>query len=568
MTAATPRSIRTVVLATAAVPVLALALLLGLPDAGPIWFMIQMLQQDVLLMMASLLIGAFALLPLARTWRTPVLDRRTMLLLALAVAALTYAGHYLVMEGYALVRDEQMVLFDAAIYGQGKLAWPLPPEWRSEAAALNLTFMLPVEQPVAWVSAYLPGNAALHALFGLLGDPALTGPVLSAVAMLALWSCARKIWPEDREVATVAVILLLVSGQFLFSGMSPWAMQAHLACNLVWLRLYLSGRARTDVAALAVGWLATGLHQPLFHPLFAGPFLLLLLRERRFGRFALYLFGYAAIGLFWLAWPRLTAELVTGPGSIAATSGVDYLSRLLLALTENSNNLGMMAANLVRFVAWQHLLLLPLLLLALRTLRGNGLAQAMLLGPLVTVVVMTLILPWQGYGFGYRYLHGQLGGMVLLAGFGWRWLVERAPGARAVLAKATVAALLITIPMQAWLVHRLYVPYAEADQLIAAAPVAYALIDGDAGYNADILLINRPDLSNRPLRLSADKVRDPAALARKICKPETRIAIGSDAFFRRIGRAYLLPPMARADAARDTLTAPYRQAGCAIVVLR
>jgi hypothetical protein len=488
-------------------------------------------------------------------------------LLALTVGGLSYAGHYFVLRDYPLTRDEQMALFDAEVFARGALVWPIPPEWRGEAAALNLTFMLPVEHPIAWISAYLPGNAALHALVGKLGDPALTGPLLSVVAIAALWSCAKRIWPEDREAATVAIVVLVGGGQFLFSGMSPYAMQAHLALNLVWLRLFIADRRSTDLVALATGWLATGLHQPIFHPLFAGPFLLNLLRERRFDRFALLTLGYGAIGLFWLFWPRLTLALVSGPGSITPDEGIDYISRLVLALSIDDTNFSVMAANLLRLAAWQHVLLIPLLVFAVRELRGNALAQAIIAGPLLTISIMTVILPWQGYGYGYRYIHGQLANLALLAGFGWRWLTAKVPAARSIMAKTTIGGVLLLVPLQAAMLHKFYGGYAAVDDVIDASGADYAMIDGSAGYQAQELVYNRPDLSNRPLRLLASKVRDPSALAARLCKPETSVMLGSSAFYNRIGAAYILPPVDRADARLPALAAPFRQAGCRIVIV-
>ena len=62
--------------------------------------------------------------------------------------------------------------------------------------------------------------------------------------------------------------------------MTAYAMPAHLCFNLLWLRLFLADRRRADLGAIAVGFIATGLHQPLFHPMFVAPFMLMLLLER------------------------------------------------------------------------------------------------------------------------------------------------------------------------------------------------------------------------------------------------------------------------------------------------
>jgi hypothetical protein len=295
--------------------------------------------------------------------------------------------------------------------------------------------------------------------------------------------------------------------------------------------------------------------------------LLVLLHQRRFARFTMFAIGYGAIGLFWLSWPKWTLALVAGPGSVIAASGVDFFSRLMLVLASNESNLGMMAANLLRFVAWQHVLLMPMLVFALGALRHNRMALALFAGPAATILIIALILPWQGYGFGYRYLHGQLAGIVLLAGFGWQKMREQLPAAHTKLALATAASLAMVIPFQALLINRIYAAYADADRTIAKAGTDYFLVDNYAGYVADILVINRPDLANRPLRLMAIAVPDPAVLARRICKPGASLALGSNAFYRRIDGAYTLPSMNRADGRMGNLKAPYEQAGCRIVVI-
>ncbi|MBW8784726.1 MAG: hypothetical protein JF593_08805 [Novosphingobium sp.] len=173
--------------------------------------------------------------------------------IALCACVICYLGHYALLLGYDLSRDEQMAVFDARIYAAGRLAWPLPPAWQPDAAMLNLLFMLPVTKPVAWVSGYLPGNAMIRVLIGAVADPALTSPLLTGGSLLLLWSCARKLWPGEREPATVAFLLLACSAQVLLMGMTAYAMPAHLFFNLLWLRLFLANRRIADLGASDVG---------------------------------------------------------------------------------------------------------------------------------------------------------------------------------------------------------------------------------------------------------------------------------------------------------------------------
>lgn len=439
--------------------------------------------------------------------RTEALGLRPAHLLAvcLGLPVICYAGHYLLLMGHALSRDEQMVGFDAAIFASGRIVAALPAYWQAHVSALNDSFMLPVTHPQAWVSGYLPMNALLHAMIGFAGDSALTAPLLVGVGAIALHGCVRILWPDNREAPVVALLLYAGSGQILFTGMTSYAMSTLLTLNLVWLWLFLRNRRSSDFAALAIGFIATGLHQPLFHPLFVLPFGLWLLHQRQWSRVAIYGLGYIALCLFWLLWPQWILTLVSGPSSIAAGQGIDYVSRLIQTVrTGDAARFANMASNLLRFVAWQHMLLIPMVAAALPMIRRGGLPLALAAGAILPVSVFVIILPYQGHGFGYRYLHGVIGNFILLAIYGWMELDNARPAWRNLLLKSSAAGAIILLPVQASMAHALYAPYAAVSRQIDRIPADYVIIsEEDASFASD-LVINRPDLSNRPIRLLAE----------------------------------------------------------------
>jgi hypothetical protein len=60
-----------------------------------------------------------------------------------------------------------------------------------------------------------------------------------------------------------------------------------------------------------------------------------------------------------------------------------------------------MALNLLRFVAWQHLLLVPLVVAGVRAARrGDGMVAALAAGPALMIVITCVLLPYQGHGWG------------------------------------------------------------------------------------------------------------------------------------------------------------------------
>lgn len=516
-----------------------------------------------------LLLGACLLLPFC-LWRLP--SRSGPLMGSWRVAAAgagcmalaAWAGHHWILSGYDLSRDEQMATFDAAVFARGIFAAPLPEMWRHHSDALNTMFMYQADPRAAWISDYLPLNAAFRAIVGALATPALTGPLMILIGGLALWSCARRIWPDDREPAMVGLLLYIGSAQILANGMTAYAMPGHLALNLVWLRLFLHRRTWSDAMALVVGFVAVGLHQPIMHPIFAAPILSLLLLERNWRRAALYFVGYLAIGCFWYLWPSWVASIVQMSPPDAGGGTADYLNRLVSALAKGGD-LGAadMMANLLRFVAWEHLLLIPLALAGLGAARREWLPAALAGGILLTVIVMTIILPYQGHGFGYRYLHGLIGNFILLALFGWKSLGAALPRWRPLLIRTTLAGLVVLLPVQMWMAHAFYAAPARISKQIDQMDADYAVIGGsDAPFAAD-LVINPPYLDRRPLRLLRERI-DPAT-ARAICSERSSVAlIGSDvtepiiAYFGFGGGR-------EGEAANRTLESMLRSAGCDMV---
>lgn len=492
--------------------------------------------------------------PLTGLWRLP-------LIVGSILALAAYAGHYLLLGGYDLSRDEQMAVFDAAIFTRGELVAPLGGVWRHHAEALNMMFMYPTSETAGWISAYLPLNAGLRTLFGLVGDAAWTGPAMLLLGAAALWGCAVRIWPDHREAAVVALLLYVGSAQVLFNAMTAYAMPAHLALNLCWLWLFLRRTAWADVMALAVGFIAVGLHQPIMHPMFAAPILLLLPLRREWRRAALYFLGYAAIGAFWAWWPNAMWSLVEADTLAPKAEGIDYVSRLIATLVEGDGmRLANMVANILRFFAWQHLLLLPLLLPGILIARKDRLAGALAGGILLTFIVMLIILPYQGHGFGYRYFHGLIGNFILLGVYGWMTLGQECARWRSLLVRTSVAGLVILFPVQAWMAHAFYAPFAHISAQIDESGATYAVVGrADAAFSAD-LVNNSPFLDKYPIRLLREGVTP--ALARQICASRPAVALVGQELLQPITAYYLLAPADGTDDANRTIFGELERAGC------
>jgi hypothetical protein len=436
-------------------------------------------------------------------------------LLALAVVAVCWAGTFLVYDDYALSMDEFLARFDAQILATGRLAATIPEVWRPYAVALQPKFVLQTADHSHWVSPYLPVNAAFLALTSRLGAMSLAPPLWAGLAVAAVFGIARRLWPDRPAAAWVAALLLATSAQVLVTAMTPYAMSAHLALNLTWLWLVLRGGRLGHGAAAGVALLATGLHQMVFHPLFAAPFILEMWLAKRWKPALWHSCAYAAICVFWMIYPGLLFHALTSPGATGAPANAGAQAVSLLRLFQPVNALGFTIENIVRFVSWQSLLAAPLAAAAIApALRRGGVARALALGPLLTIAAMAVLMPYQGHGWGYRYLHGQVGSVCLLAAWGWDRLGDNvdATGRRmreAVFAAAAAASLLVLFPWRAWQAHATEHQHAVAMRQLQALPADVVVVRGNGAAAIDIDSVrNDPFLRNRPLVMYGPKLTD------------------------------------------------------------
>ncbi|WBY09752.1 hypothetical protein PIB19_10985 [Sphingomonas sp. 7/4-4] len=480
---------------------------LAIPQ-GPLitrWLFLHQDLQAGIALIACWLLAWWIKLPLALPLQPP---RLAFVLGAAAVFALgLWAGAHALMLDYPLTRDELMAGFDQANFTAGRLSALLPTVWTGYGLALVPDFLLDVPGQALLASAYGPVNSAMRAAFGFVADPALLNPLLAAAGLIALHRIARRLFADSPGAQWLVLIGYVLSAQIAVNAMTSYAMTAHLAFNLIWLALFLRDKWWSHMLAALVGALAIGLHQVVFHPLFAGPFILWLLRERRWRLFAGYAAVYFAALGFWMSWPQMVTAaggMTAHSGSIVGAGGFVTNRVLPLLFRDRGGDLSLMFYNLVRAVVWNAAFLLPCVLLAIPAVRRReGLTTPLAAGVLLTIFAMTILLAYQGHGWGYRYIHGLLGNCLLLAGYGYRELARReervATGFVAFLTAAT-------LPIADWLLattHGFVAPYARLSALIARQDVDFVIVDTNGPGFAMDQVRNRPDLSNRPLIFSS-----------------------------------------------------------------
>ena len=112
----------------------------------------------------------------------------------------------------------------------------------------------------------------------------------------------------------------------------------------------------------------------------------------------------------------------------------------------------------------------------------------------------------------YRYLHGLLGTLSLLAAWSWTRLTQGPDpaaqrAARAVFAAAAAASLAILLPIRLWQVHAFVHPYAVAERAIQATPADLVLVDSSAMWFGADLVRNDPFLTRRPLVMELGELK-------------------------------------------------------------
>lgn len=500
--------------------------------------------QDLPVSMVLLVLFALcAVIPFSTRIQITASSRWQVWLGAFLLVLFLWWGTHALMLNYPLTRDEHMVVFDAAIFGQLKLYARLEAQWQPFATALVPAFLLDVPDHTFLVSAYGPGNAMLRAAFGSLLDPALMNPVLAGAGLIALNHIARRLFPKNDGAVAVALLGYVLSAQVLVNAMTTYAMTPHLVLNLIWLALFLEDRRWTHALAILIGAWAIGLHQIIFHPLFAGPLILTLLARGRWGMFAAYAAVYAGAVVFWAGYPTLLmrlADVQASSGSGAGLSG--FVSSRVLPLLRDNHVVGLifMIYNLSRFVAWAPAFMLPLAAASWPAIRDNqGMALPLFAGVALTFVMMMVLLPYQGHGWGYRYLHPVLGNIMLLGGYGYARLaaanISRTNG---FVVACSATTLILILPFLLYTTHKFVSPYATLTELVKRQSTDFVVIDTEAPSAAIDIVRNRPDLSNRPLVFSSKDLTQAGLL--ELCR-RGRIAFITRKDFHRAGFVPNLP---------------------------
>ena len=421
---------------------------------------------------------------------------RAVAVLAALIFLISVVTWYRVHHAVLLTMDEFTSDFQAHILARGELRATVPTEWQPYLDAMAPVFTAYRDLRGGWLSQYLPGYALLKTPFVMTGLEVLLNPILAALSVVLIAAIARRLWPGEGLRPGMALAFFVTSSEVLMTSGTGYSMPAHLALNLLWLWLYQRGDGRSWGLALAVGVLAMGLHNPMPHALFVAPFLLRLVRERRWQRVGAAVIAYGLGSLIWIAWLRMANPFARegGPGLFSMFAMPNALAFWLQGL------------NLSLLFTWHA----PLF----GALAAIGLVRARREGPVMTDVALGVVFTLlfylffpltQGHGWGYRYAYQVLGNLALLAAVGTPSLLAAAGARRAqgLLVASFATALLVQVPVRFYQGERFIRPYAAAYRYVASRPARVVLVHGDSIWYGRDLIRNGPYLGGQPVVLAA-----------------------------------------------------------------
>ncbi len=427
---------------------------------------------------------------------------RQVVAIALATLVLVGLGAFVLYHAADKTVAENAARFQAEVFRQGRPLSPLPGEWAEYAHAMHPGVVFRDDASGLWGTVQGPAFAGLRAAFSLVGLGAASNAVFTALGVLLVAAIARRLWPDRIDAPIIAAALLATSPQFLMTGMtgSPWA--AVLCLNLAWLWCFLRNDRAGHLLAALIGIAAVGLHQIHVHALFVLPFMLVMLRDRRWLLAAFYVTVYGAGHLAWLYWLDIAIAATMGAG---ATPSSDIgLDAAIAALSQISfpgpTRLVVMGLDLLRLIGWLNLIVVPLIFMALRPWsRLPSVFRLLAAGVPIAIMAALLFAPDAFPGWGYLPVHGHLGSLVLLATLGWvRATTNRPQELTRAVGLCCAAMLLIALPLRAYQMERLAAATALSVRHIQAIDSDVVLVDQAGIWFGAELIRNDPFLRERP----------------------------------------------------------------------
>jgi hypothetical protein len=438
------------------------------------------------------------------------------LLTTLALAVGTHA----VYHAHPLSMDEYAMVFQSAIFAEGKLAGHLPPallEWL--VPSWMHQFLRVNADSGAVLAGYWPGFSLLLAPFSALGVPWLLNPLIGGATILVMHRLARMLF-DDAESAGYVVLLTLASPAITINALSYYSMPAHLLANALFMLLLLRPTPMRALLAGLLGSLALVLHNPVPHLLFALPWVIWLAwRPDRAKVLGALIAGYLPLALLlgW-GWPHLVENLSRGAALSSMPAPAEMgglLTRRLSGTLEWLSRTGpgtAQVATLWKLWLWAVPGLVAVAALgAWRVRRERGPWLVMASSAVLTYAGYFLIPFDQGHGWGARYFHSAWLVLPLLAVAAMQDRIKAAAGkpqaqASALpgyLAGCALLSLVVLTTFRALQVEQFMARHLAQLPAAASGIARVVIIEPRGSYFAWDLAQNDPFLRNEVIRLTS-----------------------------------------------------------------
>jgi hypothetical protein len=429
------------------------------------------------------------------------LGRRPLLTAGIAFPVLCL-GSLFVYHAYPLAMDESAPYMQATIFVAGHLTGQFPPQlldWLVDGSVRDY-FIQASPETGRIASTYWPGFALLLTPFMALGIPWACNPAIGAASIWVIHRLTLEL-TESVEAAGTAVLLSLASAAFMIDSISFYSMSAHLLCNAAFALLLLRPTPLKALLAGLVGGLALNLHNPVPHALFALPWGLWLLWQRRWREVLLLAVGYLPWAVVGFAWRHLLDGMAVQHGGANGLAQAASMLRDVLRVPGLLQLLERLFA-LCKIWLWAAPLLVLLAGEGFLVRRRSAAVRLLMVSAVLTFVGFLFVPVSQGHGWGYRYFHSAWFVLPVLAGVAVADRGEKARGRAAWGQAGALVALLVMIPYFAWQVHAFIGRHLEQEPQANAGQPKLIIVSRN-GYYALDLVQNDPFLREPVIRMAS-----------------------------------------------------------------
>jgi hypothetical protein len=398
---------------------------------------------------------------------------------------------------FPLSLDEYCNYLQSFLFSKGRLFGQLPQSLISERASVLNHFLISNDSG-RWYSPYLPVYSGMLSFFTVV-DVGLGPLVFHLLTLLGLWRLLTTVCKFDTKAARITLLLVSTSPQLFVTPLTLYSSVGHLCVNTWWLVCLKSHSKLHIVACAVIGSLALGLHQPHVHLLFASPFLMCLLIDKYYTKFALLIVAYAVAAVLGLNyWGDI--------GKDVSSIGVNFFD------LPSGRTLGIQLIYCWYLCSWLALPCIPLFFWAVRHVfrkpKLDFITQCIFCS-LVHAGFYIFFVPDQGHGWGYRYMYPALVSVFVVCGYAIDKLFysEYKYQLLYFISAGSLITLFLLLPIRIFQASSLIRTQSQMYYLLADLGLKYVVLDTNAVWYGGDLIRNEFFEDGRSVVMRLDRLK-------------------------------------------------------------